>query len=204
MAGANIWPSEGDLPGFRDAVLCYQCVFQRSLKSFPTLPNSHAAVKLGKSLFPLFAIALDLPQSFFDDKVLSSTAICFTRSQLFQTKYSAALMKLLLYPPQTGPSDERVIGIGAHTEYTIYLSSFKNQYSHDAFWAPKLGGKSQVQSRRSGFIMNYLQCFTILWQEPGIQALQVLNTNKQWINAPPIPGTLIIKQVSYSRQIVEG
>jgi len=23
MAGANIWPSEGDLPGFRDAVLCY-------------------------------------------------------------------------------------------------------------------------------------------------------------------------------------
>jgi len=90
-------------------------------------------------LFPLFAIALDLPQSFFDDKVLSSIVICFTRSQLFQTKYSAALMKLLLYPPQTGPSDERVIGIGAHTEYTIYLSSFKNQYSHDAFSGPAVG-----------------------------------------------------------------
>jgi len=35
-------------------------------------------------------------------------------------------------------------------------------------------------------------CFTILWQEPGIQALQVLNADKQWINAPPIPGTLVI------------
>ncbi|KAG5654315.1 hypothetical protein H0H81_004734 [Sphagnurus paluster] len=29
--------------------------------------------------------------------------------------------------------------------------------------------------------------------EPGIQALQVLNSKKQWINAPPIPGTLVIK-----------
>jgi isopenicillin N synthase-like dioxygenase len=29
---------------------------------------SHAAVKLGQSLFPLFAAALDLPDSFFDDK----------------------------------------------------------------------------------------------------------------------------------------
>ena len=38
-----------------------------------------------------------------------------------------------------------------------------------------------------------VQCFTILWQEPGIQALQVLNREKQWIDAPPIPGTLVIK-----------
>jgi len=119
MAGANIWPST--LPGFREAVLNYY----------------HAAVKLGKLLFPLFALALELPANFFDDK----------------TKHSAALMKLLYYPPQTGPVDSRVIGIGAHTDW---------------------------------------ECFTILWQEPGIQALQVLNTEKQWINAPPIPGTLVI------------
>lgn len=62
-------------------------------------------------------------------------------------------MKLLHYPPQIDSADERVIGIGAHTDW---------------------------------------ECFTILWQEPGIQALQVLNTNKQWINVSPIPGTLII------------
>jgi len=62
-------------------------------------------------------------------------------------------MKLLHYPPQTGLVDDRVIGIGAHTDW---------------------------------------ECFTILWQEPGIQALQVLNTEKQWIDAPPIPGTLVI------------
>ncbi|OJT13003.1 hypothetical protein TRAPUB_10480 [Trametes pubescens] len=85
MAGANVWPSE--LPGFRESVLSYY----------------HAAVDLGRKLFPLFALALDLPEDFFADK-----------------------------------------------------------------------------------------CFTILWQEPGIQALQVLNKQNQWIDAPPIPGTLVV------------
>jgi len=39
------------------------------------------------------------------------------------------------------------------------------------------------------------QCFmiTILWQQPGIQALQVRNASGEWIDAPPTPGTLVIK-----------
>ncbi|KAI0345572.1 Clavaminate synthase-like protein [Trametopsis cervina] len=119
MAGGNIWPRE--LPAFRSAALTYY----------------HEAVELGKKLFPLFALALELPEDFFDDK----------------TKNSAALMRVLHYPPQTGPVDDRVIGIGAHTDFA---------------------------------------CFTILWQQPGVQALQVLNTQKQWINAPPIPGTFVV------------
>ncbi|THH27604.1 hypothetical protein EUX98_g6588 [Antrodiella citrinella] len=119
MAGANVWPQ--DVPGFREDVLTYY----------------HAAVDLGKKLFPLFALALNLPEDFFDNK----------------TKNSAAIMRVLHYPPQTGHVDDRVIGIGAHTDF---------------------------------------ECFTILWQEPEIQALQVLNTQKQWIDAPPIPGTLVV------------
>ena len=35
----------------------------------------------------------------------------------------------------------------------------------------------------------------MLWQEPGIQALQVLNQDKKWIDVPPIPGTLVMKYV---------
>ncbi|KAI0655414.1 Clavaminate synthase-like protein [Cubamyces menziesii] len=119
MAGANVWPS--DLPNFRESVLSYY----------------HAAVNLGRKMFPLFALALDLPEDFFDDK----------------TEDAAANMRVLHYPPQTGPVDDRMIGIGAHSDY---------------------------------------QCFTILWQEPGVQALQVLNKQKEWIDAPPIPGTLVI------------
>ncbi|KAH9831391.1 2OG-Fe-II oxygenase [Rhodofomes roseus] len=118
MSGGNVWP-EG-LPGFREASLEYY----------------HAAVNLGKMLFPLFALALNLPENFFDDK----------------TTKPAAIMRLLYYPPQTGTVDDRVEGIGAHTEY---------------------------------------ECFTILWQDK-IQALQVLNAAGKWIDAVPIPGTLVV------------
>ena len=39
------------------------------------------------------------------------------------------------------------------------------------------------------------QCFTILWQQDDVQALQVLNANGKWVNAVPIPGTLVVKYV---------
>ncbi|KAH6912598.1 2OG-Fe(II) oxygenase [Coprinopsis sp. MPI-PUGE-AT-0042] len=102
-----------------------------------SLQYYYAATTLGKELFPLFAQALDQPADFFDDK----------------TRHSAALMKLLHYPPQTKGGDEKVMGIGAHTDW---------------------------------------ECFTILWQQPGIEALQVLNSSKDWIKVPAIPGTLVI------------
>ncbi|KAG2009783.1 2OG-Fe(II) oxygenase [Coprinopsis cinerea AmutBmut pab1-1] len=121
MAGGNVWPSPNDAAGFREAALKYY----------------YAATALGKTMFPLFAQAVDAPADFFDDK----------------TKHSAALMRLIHYPPQTGDVDDRTMGIGAHTDWEI---------------------------------------FTILWQQPGIQALQVLNSSNEWVNAPPIPGTLVI------------
>ena len=37
---------------------------------------SHAAVDLGRKLFPLFALALDLPENYFNDKVLMGIAVC--------------------------------------------------------------------------------------------------------------------------------
>ncbi|KAH9066131.1 2OG-Fe-II oxygenase [Lactarius deliciosus] len=120
MAGENIWPDDALLPGFRQAVLEYY----------------YAAVRLGQYLFPLFALALDLPEDFFSDKITKP----------------AAIMRLLYYPPQTGVVDDRTIGIGAHTEY----------------------------------------CFTILWQQDEISALQVLNAAGKWIHAIPIPGSLVV------------
>ncbi|KAH9932699.1 Clavaminate synthase-like protein [Epithele typhae] len=119
MAGENVWPDA--LPGFREAVLGYY----------------HAAVLVGQMLFPLFALALNLPENFFDDK----------------TTKPAAIMRLLYYPPQTGVVDDRVQGIGAHTDY---------------------------------------ECFTILWQQEDVRALQVLNAHKKWVDAVPIPGTLVV------------
>ncbi|KAF8882032.1 hypothetical protein CPB84DRAFT_1686870 [Gymnopilus junonius] len=91
MAGENVWPQ--CLPGYREAVLKYY----------------HQILEVGKLLFPLFALALDVPEDFFDDK----------------TTKPAAIMRLLHYPPQSPTSFEtdpegRQIGIGAHTDYECF------------------------------------------------------------------------------------
>ncbi|KAJ7727383.1 hypothetical protein B0H16DRAFT_1590848 [Mycena metata] len=112
MAGANVWPREADLHGpFRDRVLAYY----------------QAAVQLGKSLFPLFALALDLPENFFDDK----------------TTKPAAIMRLLHYPPQEPAvdDDDRIIGIGAHTDYECFT----------ILWQDAAGGL-QVQNADGNWI----------------------------------------------------
>ncbi|KAI0345609.1 2OG-Fe-II oxygenase [Trametopsis cervina] len=89
MTGDNVWPDADILPGFREDVLQYY----------------HAVVNLGKALFPLFALALDLDENFFDDKVTKP----------------AAIMRLLYYPSQDGVVDDRIQGIGAHTEYCFTI-----------------------------------------------------------------------------------
>ncbi|KAI6107662.1 hypothetical protein EDD16DRAFT_89984 [Pisolithus croceorrhizus] len=119
MAGTNVWPSEP--AEFREACLNY----------------CHAAIGVGKTLLPLFALALNLPETYFDDK----------------TRNSAVAMRVLHYPPQTGPEDDGIVGVGAHSDF---------------------------------------ECFTILWQEPHIQALQLLNSENRWVDAPAIPGTLVV------------
>ncbi|KAG1884105.1 hypothetical protein F4604DRAFT_1735002 [Suillus subluteus] len=119
MSGANVWPDRPE--DFRTACMDYY----------------HAALAVGKKLFCLFALALDLPETYFDDK----------------TVYSAATMRTLHYPPQPDAADGKILGIGAHTDFV---------------------------------------CFTILWQQTGLEALQVLNSHEQWINVPPLPGTLVI------------
>ncbi|KAI0036278.1 Clavaminate synthase-like protein [Vararia minispora EC-137] len=96
----------------------------------------HEAFALGRRMYPLFAQALGLAPDFFDDK----------------TRRAAAIMRVLHYPPQPAP-DEKVLGIGAHTDF---------------------------------------ECFTVLWQQPGIQALQVCNAAGEWIDAPPLEGTLVV------------
>ncbi|EKM79175.1 hypothetical protein AGABI1DRAFT_73989 [Agaricus bisporus var. burnettii JB137-S8] len=93
MTGGNVWPSDSvQLNGFKEAVLAYY----------------HAALNFGKLLFPLFALALNLPETFFDDK----------------TTKPAAIMRILHYPTQSptklDPVDDRQIGIGSHTDYECF------------------------------------------------------------------------------------
>ncbi|KAF8177027.1 hypothetical protein BJ912DRAFT_1063716 [Pholiota molesta] len=98
MTGGNVWPQ--NMPEFREVITNYY----------------HRVLHVGKLLFPLFALALDLPENFFDDK----------------TTTPAAIMRLLHYPPQSPTSfemdpDGRQIGIGAHTDYECFTILWQDQ-----------------------------------------------------------------------------
>ncbi len=84
--GPNQWPE--DLPGFREALMAYH----------------GAAISFGTRIFQAFALALDLPEDFFADKITKPMAH----------------MRVLHYPSQDGEIDERQIGIGAHSDYECF------------------------------------------------------------------------------------
>ncbi len=83
FAGANVWPA---LPGFREAVGSYYA----------------AVFELGRRLLSGFALALELPETFFDHFVTAPP------SQL----------RMLHYPPN--PAPDVTVGIGAHTDYECF------------------------------------------------------------------------------------
>ncbi|MEM7223810.1 MAG: 2-oxoglutarate and iron-dependent oxygenase domain-containing protein [Pseudomonadota bacterium] len=83
LHGPNLWPA--DLPGWRETIeRCYG-----------------ALSGLGFELMRGFALALELPGDFFDDKLTEPMAT----------------LGPLHYPPHQGPVSERRLGAGAHTDF---------------------------------------------------------------------------------------
>jgi len=68
----------------------------------PVMRAYHAAlVRLAGQLCRAFALALDIPETFFDDKI----------------DKPIAMLRVLHYPPQQGPIDPDFIGIFEHADY---------------------------------------------------------------------------------------
>lgn len=86
MYGPNVWPD--GLPAYRSAVYDYFA----------------AVLDLGHVLFRGFALALDLPENFFEDKI----------------DKPMAQLRVIYYPPREGPPDPRRLGVGAHTDYECF------------------------------------------------------------------------------------
>ena len=84
--GPNLWPD--DLQGFQQAVYAYY----------------EAMRLLGRRLFRLFALALDLDADYFDDKIDKPTGH----------------MRLLHYPPPSDSASETSWGIASHTDYECF------------------------------------------------------------------------------------
>ncbi|KAJ0122598.1 flavanone 3-hydroxylase [Diaporthe amygdali] len=92
--GANVWPNEEDLPGFFESIRKY-----------------HGEVlTLARHLLRLFALAMELEESYFDG----------------MTTHPGTIARLLYYPPQKPKStpdsakQEEEIGLGAHTDYECF------------------------------------------------------------------------------------
>lgn len=82
----NLWP-EGQ-PEFRQAMLDYNAQMLR----------------LGRHLFAAFALALDLPENYFDPMITKPTMA----------------QRIVYYPSQDGAVSEDQIGIGAHSDYECF------------------------------------------------------------------------------------
>jgi isopenicillin N synthase-like dioxygenase len=86
LYGPNVYPA--NLPGFQEAIDRYYNELRQ----------------LGKTLFCAFALALNLPETFFNNKI---------------TKPLAQL-RLTHYPPCNGMISDRQFSLGAHTDYECF------------------------------------------------------------------------------------
>ncbi|KAG7887665.1 hypothetical protein KL936_004362 [Ogataea polymorpha] len=84
---SNIWPTGKGLENFKKEIFDY---------------HRHL-LTLSRRLIRIMALALDLPEDYFDEAV----------------KFPAAGMRLVHYPPQKVDADEQV-GIGAHTDFECF------------------------------------------------------------------------------------
>ncbi len=91
LLGPNVWPAE-------------QPAFQRDIYGY-----FEEAMALGKRLYRLFALALDMPEDYFEPLV---------------TKPCAQLR--ILYYPDTEPQ-EAAVGIGPHTDYESFTLLWQSQ-----------------------------------------------------------------------------
>jgi isopenicillin N synthase-like dioxygenase len=95
LYGPNQWPS--NLPGFRETVYGYY----------------EALNRLGRTLFTGFAIALNLPEDYFEDVITKPTAG----------------FRLMHYPLQENLNDTGAWGIGAHTDQECFTLLVQDSFS---------------------------------------------------------------------------
>ncbi|KAK5129380.1 hypothetical protein LTR08_003540 [Meristemomyces frigidus] len=131
----NSWPSEEDVPGFYETIKEYY----------------GQVLDLSRHLFRLFALALELPEHYFDEMMT----------------HPGGIARLLYYPAPTNPQPldpdqkDKEVGLGAHSDYecfTILLTSTASGLeilSPDNTWVP-------APAVEGGFIINVAD-FLMRW-----------------------------------------
>ena len=152
---------------------------------------SYSATNLGKALFPF--LPRHFPEHFFNDKVFvicSPQMMAFVSHITFDYKLNIqqsfwwSLYTIL--PKQTHLTSDRLALVPTRSKIQYSLDNL----IFDSIFAWLLAGRwlSFSWTRHYNIFSLAGQCFTILWPQSGIQALQVLNPDKQWVNATPPSG----------------
>ncbi|PYH91151.1 2OG-Fe(II) oxygenase superfamily protein [Aspergillus ellipticus CBS 707.79] len=128
-----MWAGTAHLPSFRDTTVAFW----------------QARLALARKMVQIFALALGLPETYFDEVVTHPGAD-----------------GLYVHYPGTPEAelqgkDDVDVGIGSHTD---------------------------------------IQCFTLLWQDMS-GGLQVLSGADEWLDARPIPGTLVVNIGDYLQRL---
>lgn len=131
----NVWPSEQDLPGFYAAVATYY----------------GEVLQLARHLSRLFALSLDLPETYFDSMIT----------------HPGGIARLLYYPPPNDPQlldpshKDKEIGLGAHSDYecfTILLCSTApglEILSPENAWVPAPAVEGSLTINVGDFLMRW-------------------------------------------------
>ena len=106
-----------------------------------------------------------------------------------QTVHPAAIMRVIHYPPQEGEFDERVIGIGAHTEYVLQKVLRVLFLTRSAPFAAMRYASHSTPSEDDVDVRSALPSCG----RTTFGGLQVRNGDGKWVQAPPIPGTFVVK-----------
>jgi isopenicillin N synthase-like dioxygenase len=144
--GSSFWPDENKLPNFKNNIGKYYS----------------AVMGLSRQLLHLFALALNLEETFFDQ----------------YCKKPGVLLKLNHYPAAIPESADNS-GIHAHSDLESTIITFLFRPSI----ASPCGLRPDSQLTISGF--------TILLQDT-VSSLEVLSKDGVWIPADPIPGTFVV------------
>ncbi|SPO03119.1 related to gibberellin 20-oxidase [Cephalotrichum gorgonifer] len=122
---ASIWPSDSDVPGFRKTLYAYHTQLLR----------------LARRLTRIFALALELPEDYFDPYV----------------RRPEAGMRILRYPEQKHSEDDQN-GIGAHTDVECFTI-----VTQDDTGGLEVLGKSgswiRAEPIPGSFVVNIADCF---------------------------------------------
>lgn len=141
----NVWPDRPE--GFRAAALAYYRAMER----------------LEHALLRMSALALDMPESFFDDKI----------------DRHVTAMRINYYPPQAEPPPEGQLRAGAHTDYGGMTILMGEDGPGGLQVRTRAGGWIDVETRPDFFVVN-------------IGDLMMQWTNDRWlsnlhrvVNPPP-------------------